>query len=278
MRLVLSTNAAPAVALPLVTRHVVREQRRHCHILVVEDTPVNQRLVIRLLEKQEHTVVAVDNGRQAVRAHQAQSFDLVLMDVQMPEMDGLEATRTIRTAEQTTGQHVPIIAMTAHAMQKDRDNCLAAGMDEYLTKPMKPELLYTTIERVLSQQPNHTPDLPAPPVNLDSALQTAHGDHALLLALAKVFANGYPSLLKALRQAIQRGDGRSTAQAAHTLKGILSPLGAAPAQALATDLKTMGHTGNLQNALAALEALAPECERINTFFMTLGESHNVSAS
>lgn len=120
------------------------------HILVVEDNVVNQRLVTRLLEKRGHRVLAVETGREALHAYAQHPFDVILMDVQMPDMDGFETTRVLRAQERLTGSHVPIIALTAHAMQEDHYKCLAAGMDAYTTKPIKPEALYTTIEHVLA--------------------------------------------------------------------------------------------------------------------------------
>ena len=106
------------------------------HILLAEDNQVNQRVAVRMLEKEGHTVSTVANGIEAVKACQASDFDLILMDIQMPEMDGLEATARIRALQQLGGKHVPIVAMTAHAMQADRDRCLRGGMDGYITKPV----------------------------------------------------------------------------------------------------------------------------------------------
>jgi signal transduction histidine kinase/CheY-like chemotaxis protein/ligand-binding sensor domain-containing protein len=131
---------------PLVTRHNQREQRRSLRILLAEDNPVNQKLVVRLLEKEGHTVVVADNGKQAVEALEGANVDLVIMDVQMPEMDGYEATTSIRQAEETTLKHVPILAMTAHAMKGDQEKCLAAGMDGYLSKPVCLKDFYQAIE------------------------------------------------------------------------------------------------------------------------------------
>ena len=116
-------------------------------ILLAEDNPVNQRVGARLLEKGGHTVVIVSSGSEAVEAVLRESFDLVLMDVQMPLMSGYEATRCIRTREQRTGGHIPIVAVTAHAMKGDREICLAAGMDDYLTKPLRPQELNAAIGR-----------------------------------------------------------------------------------------------------------------------------------
>ena len=120
----------------LVTRHSLREERRPLRILLAEDNAVNQKLASRLLEKHGHNVVTAANGRQALERLENESFDLVLMDVQMPEIDGFEATAAIRKKEEATGTHLPIMAMTAHAMQGDKERCLAAGMDGYLSKPL----------------------------------------------------------------------------------------------------------------------------------------------
>ena len=128
---------SPAV----VTRHSLREKSHQLRILLAEDNAVNQKLAVRLLEKRGHTVTVAGNGKEVLAALQADTFDLVLMDVQMPEMDGFEATAAIRELEKVSGNHLAVIAMTAHAMVGDRERCLAAGMDDYLTKPIRPEEL-----------------------------------------------------------------------------------------------------------------------------------------
>jgi signal transduction histidine kinase/DNA-binding response OmpR family regulator len=143
---VLAINDLPAESKALVTRHSLNEARRPLRILLAEDNAVNRHLVTALLSKRGHTTVAVGNGREAVAQVANGGFDLVLMDVQMPEMDGFEATAAIRKAEETTGVHMPIVALTAHAMKGDREACLAAGTDDYLSKPVNASDLYTTIE------------------------------------------------------------------------------------------------------------------------------------
>jgi two-component system sensor histidine kinase/response regulator len=117
------------------------------HVLLAEDNAVNRRLAVRLLEKRGHTVVVANNGREALAMVQQERFDLVLMDVQMPEMDGLEATAAIRDTERASGCHIPIVAMTAHAMQSDEERCLAAGMDGYLSKPLDAAKFSQVLER-----------------------------------------------------------------------------------------------------------------------------------
>ena len=133
----------------LVTTHSLREGRKHLNILLAEDNRVNQVLAVRLLQKRGHTVVLVETGKAVLEASRDGSFDLILMDVQMPEMDGLEATARIRESEKATGKHTPIVAMTAHAMVGDRERCLAAGMDGYISKPLSVKELFETIEGVL---------------------------------------------------------------------------------------------------------------------------------
>jgi CheY-like chemotaxis protein len=139
-------RAAPAA---LVTRHSIRESPRPLHVLLAEDNPVNRLVAVRMLEKRGHTVVSAGDGREALAALNREPFDVILMDVQMPGMDGLEATAHIRKAEVGTGRHVPIVALTAHAMREDRERCLSAGMDAYLTKPFTSGDLYDALEKVL---------------------------------------------------------------------------------------------------------------------------------
>jgi CheY-like chemotaxis protein len=124
---------------------------RHLHVLLAEDNVVNQRLAATLLQRRGHRVTTVPNGEEALAAIATTSFDMVLMDVQMPVMGGLEATSSIRLGERTTASHLPIVAMTAHAMKGDRELCLAAGMDEYLSKPLDPLLLFAIVERISAQ-------------------------------------------------------------------------------------------------------------------------------
>jgi signal transduction histidine kinase/CheY-like chemotaxis protein/ligand-binding sensor domain-containing protein len=143
---VLGSRAQPAHPARLVTRHSLREGQRSLRVLLAEDNMVNQVLASRLLEKQGHTVVVASNGRKALEALEKQTFDLVVMDVSMPDMDGFEAAAAIRSRERGTGSHIPIIAMTAHAMKGDRERCLAAGMDAYVSKPIQARELFAAIE------------------------------------------------------------------------------------------------------------------------------------
>jgi CheY-like chemotaxis protein len=136
----------------LVTKHTLREERHRNRILLAEDNLVNQKLALRLLEKRGFEVTVVGDGRAALDALEKASFDAILMDVQMPEMDGFEATAAIRNKEKSTGAHIPIIAMTAHALKGDQQRCLEAGMDAYLSKPIRTSELFKIIEDQLNAQ------------------------------------------------------------------------------------------------------------------------------
>jgi len=145
---VLARDAAKPENRALVTRHSLQEQRQSLCFLVAEDNAVNQRLIARVLEKRGHSVVLAQNGREALKALEQQPFDIVLMDLQMPEMDGFEATQLIREKEKASGAHLAIIALTAHAMKGDEERCLVCGMDAYVTKPIKLEELFSVIEKL----------------------------------------------------------------------------------------------------------------------------------
>ena len=145
---IMGTKSGTSRSTPLVTRHSVCEARKNLKILVAEDNKVNQRLALRLLEKLGHSVVLADNGREAVDMLDQGVFDLVLMDLQMPELGGLEATAVIREHEKRTGIHVPIYALTAHAMKGDPERCHEAGMDGYLSKPIQSQELYKLLDAV----------------------------------------------------------------------------------------------------------------------------------
>jgi two-component system sensor histidine kinase/response regulator len=142
-------GAAPLALESAAPSAAVGDGPRPLRILLAEDNPINQKLAVRLLQKQGYAVAVVEDGKEALAALERESFDVVLMDVQMPEMDGLETTGHIRAREQGTGRHVPVIAMTAHAMKGDRERCLQAGMDGYISKPVQPAELFEAIARLL---------------------------------------------------------------------------------------------------------------------------------
>jgi two-component system sensor histidine kinase/response regulator len=235
---------------------------RPLHVLLTEDNAVNQKLAVRLLEKRGHSVVLAGNGREAIETLARESFDVVLMDVQMPEMDGFEATRRIRESERATGRHVPIIAMTAHAMKGDRERCLAEGMDGYISKPLRPSELFEAVEGLASVvEPEPVPV--AAPFDAALALKSVGSDRELLCDIIETFLDECPRLTAALAAALQRGDAATALRAAHTLKGALSTLGASEASSLAQQIETRARVGECSLAsahsdlLASLARLAP---------------------
>jgi len=145
-----------AKSIPLVTRHTLRENKHRSRVLLVEDNAVNQTLAARLLEKRGYSVIVAGNGGEAMEAFENNLFDVVLMDIQMPVMDGFKATAAIRAKEQLIGGHIPIIAMTAHALTGDQERCIAAGMDAYVSKPLRTSELFSTIESMLSNKDSAT--------------------------------------------------------------------------------------------------------------------------
>jgi CheY-like chemotaxis protein len=267
-----SNQAAAA----LVTRHSLREGRRSFHILLAEDNLVNQTLAVRLLEKNGHTVTLARNGREALEALERQSYDLILMDVQMPEMNGWEATQAIREKEKTTGAHMPIVAMTAHAMKGDEEKCLAAGMDAYLTKPIRTQELFATIDRIGAGKAA-PPDAPAPPakgaaaevIDVAAALERVEGDRELLEELARLFADECPKALGEIRQAWESGDAHLLERLAHTMKGSSASLGANQVSEAAFELEKHARSEGVANAGGMIQTLEKAVERVLPEFESL---------
>ena len=234
-------------------------------VLLAEDSLVNQRLAVGLLEKHGHTVVVACHGREAVATLQSQSFDVVLMDVQMPEMDGFEATAAIRHQEKGTGRHIPIVAMTAHAMKGDRERCLAAGMDSYVSKPIRAGQLFQVIEAVLAphEETMATPDSPPTGksvVDWFEALEGTEGDHELLLLTAEAFLEESPRLLATIRGAITENATAKLETAAHALKSTLCFFGAA--SDAAAELEEMARAGDLGHAQDTFTTLETEMNEV----------------
>ncbi len=264
-------------------------------ILLAEDSLVNQKLALALLKPQGHEIAVVLNGSDAVNERKNREFDLILMDVQMPEMDGLEATRQIREYEQETGEHVPIIAMTAHAMKGDRERCLEAGMDGYVSKPVRVRELFSTIEECLhytsadalteemitpeSKDEGETMDdssskaeagqpeelyEPAtmPVINWQQAMEKSEIPAEALNELGQIFLTEAPRLLSEIREALKDNDAQTLRRAAHTLKSSAALFEAHPAAEAAQKLEMMGKEKKLSEAREALENLDREFERL----------------
>jgi PAS domain S-box-containing protein len=255
--------------------------RRSLRVLLVEDNEVNQSLAIKVLQKRGHTVVVACDGRQAVALHERHSPDLILMDIQMPEMDGFAATAAIREREKLTGGHVPIVALTAHAMKGDRDRCLAAGMDAYLSKPLRANELFQAMARVVPVDAGHAKEAPAGnrPVKadgrpaesvFDSAAALAHfeGDWESLQEVIGLFATQAGKLLPAIRRAAECRDGDGLERFAHKLKGSLASLGAHRASAAALALEVMGRDETFAGVDKALDDLEQEMARLSDAMTT----------
>jgi len=256
---------------PLVTRHSLRESQRPLRILLAEDNLVNQKIVVRMLEKRGHAVIVVENGKESVAAIASQGerpFDLVLMDVQMPEMDGFEATAFIREREKSSGGHIPIIALTAHAMEGDRESCLEAGMDSYIAKPLKSDDLFAAIEMVINAQSEITREVRGARIveegvfNQKEALEQMNGDWDLFREVVVIFAEESSQLLAEIRDAIRAGDLIRLNCAAHNLKGAVSNFGARYAFEAALKLEILGKQGKLEDAPVIYNALEKEIERL----------------
>jgi CheY-like chemotaxis protein len=238
---------------------------RSLRVLVAEDNRVNQLVIGRLLERLGHTVVLCNDGRAAVAAVEAERPDLVLMDIQMPEMDGFAATAAIREREAARpgGPRLPIVALTAFAMKGDRERCLAAGMDDYLAKPIRRDQLAAVMTRFAGEatEPTKT-NGPGPALDETAALEYAGGDRQLLRELLGIFLADCPGQLQALRDAVAGTDPAALMRAAHTLSGSLRVLGATAAIALVGPLEALGREGRLEGAAALLARFEPELERV----------------
>jgi two-component system sensor histidine kinase/response regulator len=243
--------------------------RQGMKVLLAEDNAVNRTLATRLLQKHGHTVVVVENGRQALEALERETVDLVLMDVQMPEMDGLEATAAIREKEKKTGDHLPIIALTAHAMKGDREKCLAAGTDDYLTKPIRTADLFAAVERLTNAKTIATPeamsiaDSPRSKVfDNDAALRHVEGDCDLLDEIIRIFADQCPKTMYEIQNAIRAADLSVLERAAHSLKGAASNLCAVGVTQSAVELEESARSGDSSRSREQFQALEREVEKL----------------
>jgi two-component system sensor histidine kinase/response regulator len=253
-----------------VTPVEVKHWERPLNILLSEDNPVNQKLAIRLLEKAGHRVTLASTGSEALAAWEdagVPGFDVVLMDIQMPEMDGMEATAAIRDREKSSGRHVPILAMTAHAMRGDKERCLASGMDGYVSKPIHPAGLFAEIERCLtasgrSNAMTEGPKEPGELIDRISLLERVEGDHELLAEMIHLFQEDVPNLLTAMRDALQRGDMPVLERSAHSLKGAAANLSAKPTAAAALLLEKDAKNKDAESAKKSLTEVERAVEHL----------------
>ncbi len=257
----------------IVTRHTIAEEkRRKTRILLAEDNPMNQKLAVALLKRAGYSVDAVENGRLAVEAINRRAYDLVLMDVQMPEMDGFQATRAIRK-KQGERKDTPIVAMTAHAMKGDREKCLQAGMDDYVAKPIEPQELLGTIEKwtrscdsneaTVGRKESGAHQLPSGiPIDLEAALDRFDGDNEFLEKMLQEFVESAPKQLEMLEGAIKKGDAKLVEREAHSIKGAAGNLGATGIADVSLRLELLGRKTDLSGAHEVIARLKTEFKRL----------------
>ncbi len=254
-----------------------QKSRRVLRLLVAEDNAVNQKLAVRFLQKWGHEAVVATNGKEAYESFlQNGPFDAILMDVEMPVMNGMEATAAIREYEQKSETHIFIIAMTAHAMVGDKEHCLSAGMDGYVSKPLRAEELFATLEQVAQQgkstamgQQEEAPPTPEEIFDRTELLSLVDGDVTLLTELTDLFWESSPKLLEQMRAAASDKDPHSLAYTIHTLKGSVGNFAAKRALMAIAQLEQIGTRGNIEQASPAVDILETELARLREALSSL---------
>ena len=279
---------SPGENRPLVTAHTLKEAeaRSRVRLLLAEDNEVNQKVAVRTLEKLGYRVDVADNGREAVEAISRTDYAAIVMDIQMPEMDGYEATAEIRRRENEadgneSGKCTPIIAMTANALQGDREQALSAGMDDYISKPVKANELGEVLLRWISSRGeasteddvvHENGDRALDPVVLEGLADLDDGEESIVAELAGIFLEDASSRIEILREAVEKDDADSISKTAHTLKGSSGNMGAHRIQALCTKLQEAGESGNLAAAPGLIERIEAEFDRARPELAELTES------
>jgi CheY-like chemotaxis protein len=290
---------------PLLTKHpggaasalaphaTATGSRRHLRVLVAEDNPVNQLVAKRMLEKLGHEPTVAENGVRAVEAVARGGYDLVLMDVQMPLMSGLEATAEIRRNERGTGAHIPIVGLTAYALKGDMERCLDAGMDAYLSKPVQLPQLVTVLDRlfppiddaaVAAEEAAATAprlarlDLTKDVFDLEAAIENASGAAEILREVARIWLVDGPRRLAELQAAVSTRDTPGIERAAHRLRGALSTMGAGAAAQAAGVVERLAEAKDVDKIPAAADALEREIARVHPVFEELGAEETKKAA
>ena len=263
----IATSMGQAEAFPTQVEPEASEQSvGSLKILLAEDNVVNQLTATTMLEKLGHSVEVANNGREAVDKLAASEFDLVFMDVQMPELDGLSATKEIREGEQASGRHIPIVAMTAHAMAGDQERCLEAGMDAYTSKPIRRKAIEAVIAEIAARflvsdetdSQNGTENV----IDTEALLEELDDDKDMLQTMLQMFEKDAATRLPKLREAVNSGDAETVAAEAHALKGGVGNFFADSAFAAADALETAGRSGELTNAASLLTQLENQLEEV----------------
>ena len=266
----------------LITRHVLDEApRRRLRILVVEDNPTNQKVAAAILARDGCQLEVAENGQEALRILESTSFDLVLMDCQTPVMDGFEATRQLRSgAAPVLDRTIPIVAMTANAMQGDRERCLAAGMDDYVAKPLVARQLFEVIDRVLARRGRSrplqklapaSPDGPPRTFDAKEVLSRLDGDREIAVILLEGLLEDIPSRIEALERALKAGDASGAHREAHTIKGLAAGGGAPLLRSLGLLTEEMCAAGRLEEARDQLPPLRQAANEVAPQWRTLLE-------
>ena len=274
-------NLEPVSILASEPENALHKSSNSLRILLAEDNSVNQLLARRLLEKRGHLVAVTHNGREALAALEKDSYDLVLMDVQMPEMDGIEATIALRKREVGTGRHQPVIALTAMAIKGDRERCIAAGMDGYLSKPIR----QLELDEVLDGYADtlHKASVSPPPpesanacvVDAEELLERIGNDFEFLSELTELFRKEYPLQIASARHALEEGDAAGVAHVGHTLRGSLANLAAKQSCDTAGLLETMGLSCELSTAGPAIDKLDRELGNVLVSLLSLQQEATV---
>ena len=243
------------------------KERGPLHILLAEDTRVNQLVVQKSLAKRGHEVTIANNGREAIDLWTSGEFDLILMDVQMPLVDGLQATIAIRSIEEGEKRawKTPIIAMTAHAMHGDQQRCLDSGMDDYISKPVDVQEMVAKIEVLASRRlrpSQSSSEGEIPMLNIDDSLRRMGGDRSLLIATAEYFQDDAPGLLKSLKDSLEVGDAKTAERAVHSLKGLAANFGAAPVVDIAAIIEESAASKDLKTAAKHVSQLETQLEKL----------------
>ncbi len=251
----------------VVTRHTIAESRATLRVLLAEDNPVNQQVAVAMLVKRGHEVHVSSNGREAVEAVKRRDYDVVLMDIQMPEMDGFEATHAIRALPK--GKDLPIIGLTAHALSGERERCLSHGMTDYLAKPFKAHELFALVEGTAEPRTvtEPAPEPLTPPVDLEGfrmTLQEAGAEQALY-SIIDTFVRQAPDRLAALAGAVAGGTGDDIAKAAHVYRGAAATIGARELAGLLETVETTARAGDVAHARETFERVSPIAHAVTDY-------------
>ncbi len=254
----------------LITKYSIKEnQKRNISILIAEDNIINQKIVQKIINKIGYKSDIANNGQEAIEKYTSNKFDLILMDIQMPEMDGFEATEAIRNFEKENRNHIPIIAITAHAMSGDKKRCLDAGMDDYISKPIQPQKLVDTIEKWTYHKRNDSHDAMnnneedyLPIFDKNSLLERVDGDEEFLRNLMNLFINDFKNYYTKLDQSIHNNDLELLASTAHSLKGSSANISALSLSHISKAIEQAGKNNDLQTAAGLLIKLDEEYQKL----------------